>query len=79
MEEKLSAHEQLDLDERNMHKKYQEKFYELDLHERKQETVRRGLEVLTKLFASDKTNSTKVIGLLDSKIQSFLDKLEPHE
>ena len=79
MEEKLSAYEQLDLEERRMHKEYQEKFYQLDLHERKQETVRRGLEILTKLLQCDKNRMETHLEVLDNKVRTFLKKLAPHE
>jgi len=75
----LSELEQLELDERGMHMDFQKKFYELDLHERKQETIRRGLEILSKLFQCDKNRMEKHQDVLNNKLSSFLLKLAPHD
>jgi len=81
MDVKLSQFENLELEERKMHMDNQKKFYELDIHERKQETIRRGLETLMKvvLLPKNVTSEQDILKAAWEKMNLFLGKLEPHK
>jgi hypothetical protein len=75
----MKSYEELTCEQLEMSIEFQKTYNELELCERKQDTVRRGLEILTRLASLETTPPNEIKHLIDSKLKEFLTELKPHK